>query len=221
LCGTSQTWRMGAGSVVPGADNPRQGVWAVGSADRVDESVRERLTRLADENYRSIYNLVYSYIGGDPDEAEDLTLQTFENAFAAAHRFRGDADVRTWLFRIAINVCKNRIRHRQTRRRFEAFSLDAPVRGGEGEEIGETADIADDSLSPGRVVRGKELRQILRQGIADLPEDYRTVLLLKLEDLSYREIADTLGVTVETVKSRLFRARVALKQKVSHYVDGI
>ena len=61
----------------------------------------------------------------------------------------------------------------------------------------------------------------MRQGIADLPEDYRTVLLLKLEDLSYREIADTLGVTVETVKSRLFRARVALKQKVSHYVDGI
>ncbi len=208
-------------SVVPGADNPRQGVWAMGSADRVDESVHERLTRLADEHYRSIYNLVYSYIGGDPDEAEDLTLQTFENAFAAAHRFRGDADVRTWLFRIAINVCKNRIRHRQTRRRFEAFSLDAPVRSGSGDEVADTVEIADESLAPSTIVRGKELRQVLQQGISELPEDYRTVLLLKLQDLSYREIADTLGVTVETVKSRLFRARVALKQKVSHYVDGI
>jgi RNA polymerase sigma-70 factor (ECF subfamily) len=193
----------------------------MGSADRVDESVHERLTRLADEHYRSIYNLVYSYIGGDPDEAEDLTLQTFENAFAAAHRFRGDADVRTWLFRIAINVCKNRIRHRQTRRRFEAFSLDAPVRSGSGDEVADTVEIADESLAPGTIVRGKELRQVLQQGISELPEDYRTVLLLKLQDLSYREIADTLGVTVETVKSRLFRARVALKQKVSHYVDGI
>lgn len=212
---------MGVESLVPSADNPRQGVWAMSSADHVDESVRERLTRLADENYRSIYNLIYSYLGGDPDEAEDLTLQTFENAFAAAHRFRGDADVRTWLFRIAINVCKNRIRHRQTRRRFEAFSLDAPVPGSAEEESGDTVEIADDTLSPSRMARGRELRQVLREGIASLPEDYRTVLLLKLEDLSYREIADTLGVTVETVKSRLFRARVALKQKVSHYVDGI
>ncbi len=182
--------------------------------------VRERLAELAEKNYRSIYNLVYSYIGGDQEEAEDLTLQTFENAFAAAHRFRGDADVRTWVFRIAINVCKNRIRHKQTRRRFEAFSLDAPVAGADEESV-DAVEISDETLSPAEVSEGRELRRVLQEAIAELPEDYRTVLLLKLEDLSYKDIANVLGVTVETIKSRLFRARSALKQKVSHYVDGI
>lgn len=185
------------------------------------ESVRDRLARLAEEHYRSIYNLIYSYIGGDPDEAEDLTLQTFENAFAAVDRFRGEADVRTWVFRIAINVCKNRIRHKQTRRRFEAFSLDAAPTGLFDDGAESSVEVADESLAPSRLSQSRELKQVLREGIALLPDDYRTVLLLKLQDLSYREIANVLGVTVETVKSRLFRARVALKQKVSHYVEGI
>jgi RNA polymerase sigma-70 factor, ECF subfamily len=204
----------------PDAGKPEDGAARFGARRRSNEDVRTRLTRLAEENYRSIYNLVHSYIGGDAEEAEDLTLQTFENAFAAVGRFRGDADVRTWVFRIAINVCKNRIRHKQTRRRVEGFSLDAPV-GPQGDDGGEPVEIADDTLSPVGVAEGRELREVLRQAIAELPEDYRTVLLLKLEDLSYREIADILGVTVETIKSRLFRARWALKQKVSHYVDGI
>lgn len=205
----------------PQADNQAGTGGRLGAAPPDGLPVRERLARLAEQHYRSIYNLVYSYIGGDPEEAEDLTLQTFENAFAAAHRFRGDADVRTWIFRIAINVCKNRIRHKQTRRRFEAFSLDAPQAGNPDDELCDPVEIADDTLSPYALAEGRELRQILRKGIAELSEDYRTVLLLKLEGLSYREIAHVLGVTVETIKSRLFRARVALKQKVSHYVEGI
>jgi len=196
-------------------------VLAIRATAPAKESVRDRLARLAEEHYRSIYNLIYSYIGGDPDEAEDLTLQTFENAFAAVDRFRGEADVRTWVFRIAINVCKNRIRHKQTRRRFEAFSLDAAPTGLFDDGAESSVEVADESLAPSRLSQSRELKQVLREGIALLPDDYRTVLLLKLQDLSYREIANVLGVTVETVKSRLFRARVALKQKVSHYVEGI
>jgi len=198
---------------------PLGGAWRFG-ARRDREDVRTRLTRVAEEHYRSIYNLIHGYIGGDAEEAEDLTLQTFENAFAAASRFRGDADVRTWLFRIAINVCKNRIRHRQTRRRVESHSLDA-AGAGSSDEAGDTADVCDRRLSPEDVAEARELRQVLSRAITELAPDYRTVLLLRLEDLSYREMADTLGVTVETVKSRLFRARWALKQKVSDYVDGI
>jgi RNA polymerase sigma-70 factor, ECF subfamily len=220
------TWLVGAlwdGSARvsrPDAGKPITGEARFGATKRSNGDVHARLTKLVEENYRSIYNLIHSYIAGEPEEAEDLTLQTFENAFAAAGRFRGDADVRTWVFRIAINVCKNRIRHRQTRRKVESFSLDAPVTAA-GEEGGETVEVADESLSPAGVAEARELRQVLRQAIGELPEDYRTVLLLKLEDLSYKEIADVLGVTVETIKSRLFRARWALKQKVSHYVDGI
>jgi RNA polymerase sigma-70 factor (ECF subfamily) len=184
------------------------------------ETVRDQLARLAQDNYRGIYNLVYSYIGGDAEEAEDLTLQTFENAFAAAHRFRGDADLRTWLFRIAINACKNRIRHKQARRKIEAFSLDAAFEPG-GDGGAEVVDIPDETLAPAQVAQNRELREVLRRGIRDLAPDYREVLLLKLEDLSYREIAGILEVTVETVKSRLFRARSALKRKVCGYVEGI
>jgi len=205
----------------PGADRPRHSVLAMRATAPATETVRDRLARLAEEHYRSIYNLIYSYIGGHPEEAEDLTLQTFENAFAAVDRFRGEADVRTWVFRIAINVCKNRIRHKQTRRKFEAFSLDAAPAALFDDGVESSIEVADESLAPCRLSQRRELKQVLREGIAQLPEDYRTVLLLKLQDLSYREIANVLGVTVETVKSRLFRARVALKQKVSHYVEGI
>lgn len=182
------------------------------------ESVEQQLRRLADEHYRSIYNLIYSYLGGDPDEAEDLTLQTFENAFASYHKFRGDADVKTWVFRIAINVCKNRIRHLQIRRKYEAFALDQPVAGDEDGE-GATFDVPDDTQSPEAIAENRELTRVLQEGIRSLPDDYREVLLLKLEDFSYKDIADMLGCTVETVKSRLFRARSALKQKVRHYLD--
>lgn len=200
-------------------ESPLGGAWRFGARrDRPD--VRTQLEQVAEEHYRSIYNLIHGYIGGEAEEAEDLTLQTFENAFAAAHRFRGDADVRTWLFRIAINVCKNRIRHLQTRRKVESYSLDA-AGAGTTDEASDTADVSDRRLPPEGVAEAKELRQVLSQAIAELAPDYRTVLLLRLEDLSYREMAETLGVTVETVKSRLFRARWALKQKVSDYVDGI
>ncbi len=181
------------------------------------ETVEEQLRRLAEEQYRSIYNLIYSYLGGDPEEAEDLTLQTFENAFASFHKFRGDADVKTWLFRIAINVCKNRIRHLQIRRKYEAFALDQPV--GADDEEATTFDVPDTTFSPEEVATNRELTKVLRDGIRSLPDDYREVLLLKLEDFSYKEIAEMLGCTVETVKSRLFRARSALKQKVRHYLD--
>ena len=180
--------------------------------------IARELRELADKNYRAIYHLIHSYIGGDQDEAEDLTLQTFENAFASYHRFRGEADVRTWVFRIAINVCKNRIRQKQTRRRFEALSLDATF-GTDSEDDASAMDVPDVSQSPTRVAEGRELRDILRAGIRKLPADYREVLLLKLQDFSYKEIADMLECTVETVKSRLFRSRVALKQLVGGYVD--
>jgi RNA polymerase sigma-70 factor (ECF subfamily) len=202
-----------------GASQAPKGASAGETTAEETERIARKLRNLAETNYRAIYHLIYSYIGGDQDEAEDLTLQTFENAFASYHRFRGDADVRTWVFRIAINVCKNRIRQKQTRRRFEALSLDASF-GSEGEDDAAPFDVADDTQSPTRVSEATELREVLREGIRKLPHDYREVLLLKLQDFSYKEIAEMLECTVETIKSRLFRARVALRQLVGEYVDG-
>lgn len=182
--------------------------------------VRE-FARLAEEHYQAIYKLIYSYMGGDREEAEDLTVQTFEHAFAAYHGFRGEADVKTWIFRIAINLCKNKIRQKQTRRRFEAFSMDEGVPGrGEGKEMGLPPwQIADDAPSPHELVEHREMVRAVRQALSSMPEEYRTVLLLKLQDLPYKEIADILETSVEAVKSRLFRARVMLKQQVEPYLE--
>ena len=202
------------------SDEPSIGPDAPAEDEARQQRVAQALRDLAEHNYKAIYHLIYSYIGGDPDEAEDLTLQTFENAFASYHKFRGEADVRTWVFRIAINVCKNRIRQKQTRRRFEALSLDTPF-SADSDSDAASIDVLDETDAPVRVSEAKELRDVLRGGIRKLPDDYREVLLLKLQDFSYKDIADMLGCTIETVKSRLFRARVALKQLVGDYVDGV
>jgi RNA polymerase sigma-70 factor (ECF subfamily) len=202
------------------SDEPSIGPDAPAENEARQQRIAQALRDLAENNYKAIYHLIYSYIGGDPDEAEDLTLQTFENAFASYHKFRGEADVRTWVFRIAINVCKNRIRQKQTRRRFEALSLDAPF-STDSDSDAASIDVLDETDAPVRVSEAKELRDVLRKGIRKLPDDYREVLLLKLQDFSYKDIADMLGCTIETVKSRLFRARVALKQIVGDYVDGV
>ena len=170
---------------------------------------------LVDRYEKPIYNLVYRLLG-DAEEAADLTQETFVAAYRSFSQFRGGSTVYTWLYRIAINRCKNRFKERDRNSLYEGPSLDAPT-GPEGSEWG--ADAASLSDQPEMELQRKELRRQIERAIRQLPPDYRIVAVLRdLQGLSYQEIAQSAGISVDVVRTRLARARSALRQKLEAYL---
>jgi RNA polymerase sigma-70 factor (ECF subfamily) len=163
-----------------------------------------------------IFHLVYRMVG-NRDEAEDLTLQTFVNAWRAWGRFRGDARVSTWLHQIAYNNCKNYFKQRDRRRAGEAFSLDDSIDTDSG-ELGR--EIADWSALPEHALMDSELSEKVQEAVNALAPEYRSVFVLAWEDLPYEEIARILDLTVPAVKTRLHRARNRVRQRLEPYLSG-
>lgn len=159
-----------------------------------------------------IYALLYR-ITEDAEEAGDLTQETFLSALKAIKNFRGDADLKTWLFRIAINESRNRFRWWKRRRRDTTISLDAPI--GESETtLGDT--FSSDSKTPEENLLAKEREEKLRAALNDLPAHFReTIVLCDIEGLSYEEISSVLQINIGTVKSRIARGREELRKKLS------
>jgi RNA polymerase sigma-70 factor (ECF subfamily) len=151
----------------------------------------------------------------DAKEAEDLMQETFLSALKAIGKFRGEADLKTWLFRIAINHSKNRFRWWKRRHREKTVSLDAPV--GESETpLSET--VSSDFSSPEENVLQKEREKVLSRALNSLPEIFReAVILCDIEGLSYEEIAATLEINLGTVKSRIARGREELRKKLEGF----
>jgi RNA polymerase sigma-70 factor (ECF subfamily) len=146
---------------------------------------------------QTIYYLALRLLG-DPAQAEDATHDVFLKAYRKMDQFRGDAEVRTWLYRIAINHCQNLS---QTWHRRHVFS-------NADEAVWETAGTSGDS--PLRVLEIKELGQRIQKTLADLPEEYRLLLLLVSNDeLSYQEIGELTEQTADAVRGKLHRARKA------------
>ncbi len=152
-----------------------------------------------------VYNLCYRLLG-DADSAADATQDTFLSAYRHLQAFRGGS-FRSWLFRIATNVCYDILRARQRR---PAVSLDASC-----ETAGEdtpSLQIADTSESPDEFALRRELARAIEAGLAQLPVDQRLVVVLcDLQGLTYEEIADVLGANLGTIKSRLSRGRARLR----------
>ena len=164
-----------------------------------------------------IYSLIYRMVN-DPDDAQDLTVETFVNAWRHWGRFRGDAQVYTWLYQIAVNNCKNRFKQRDRQRGREVMSLDNSIETDSGEV---TREVADWSAAPERLLMDKELQQKLQEAIDSLEPGYRDVLILaQYEGLPYEEIAKLLGLTEPTVKTRLHRARLKVRQRLEPYYQG-
>ncbi|BDI33064.1 RNA polymerase sigma factor RpoE [Capsulimonas corticalis] len=173
---------------------------------------------LVERYNKPLFNVIYQWIG-DYDEAADLTQETFVSAYKARGQFRGDAHVYTWLYRIAHNHCKNRFKQRDRVRQAEGPSLDAGVSVDGGDDmIAETREIADWSFSPARVLEQKELRALVQRAVDSLASEYKVVLVLReMEGMSYNEIAEVTGLTMEAVKTRLNRARGMVRQRVEPY----
>ena len=152
-----------------------------------------------------------------PEEAEDLPQETFVNACRSFQSFRGECKVQTWLCQIAMNQCKNRFRQRDRRRSVEGPSLDLP--GGVSEDPVRPLEIADWDQSPQEVfIKNETYRYVLR-AIQLLPDEYRLVInLCDLQQLSYQEIAEITGLSLEAVKTRIHRGRLMLRRKLNAYL---
>jgi RNA polymerase sigma-70 factor (ECF subfamily) len=159
---------------------------------------------LVEEHQRMVVQLAVNLLG-DRDEALDLSQEVFLRVFRTIARFRGQSSLRTWIYRIAVNQARNRHRFWRRRHRADQVSLDAHVAAhGELLSAGNTG--------PDRLLAQKELASRLERALDHLPFDQRTAIVLReVDGLSYEEIAFSLGVAVGTVKSRLTRARQALR----------
>jgi RNA polymerase sigma-70 factor (ECF subfamily) len=167
---------------------------------------------LVAERSGEIYGLLYR-LTENREEARDLTQETFLRAFQSIEQFRGDADLRTWIYRIAINQARNRWRWWRRRRRDSTVSLDSTDERGNKPLSGTMP--ADLGNTPEQEALAHERERALRAALLTLGSAYReTVILRDIEGLSYEEVAATLRISVGTVKSRLARGRTQLRRKL-------
>ena len=163
-----------------------------------------------------IYNYIRRMIS-NRDDAEDLAQEVFVRAFGAIKSFRREANLRTWLYRIATNLCVDKYRRAALERQLIAPSQREQSGNGESRPV----ELPDSTHDPRRVFERTELQTEVHKALSRLPEKLRAaVLLYDLEGMSYDEIAETVGCPVGTVKSRLFNARVQLRHLLRPYVEA-
>ena len=156
---------------------------------------------------RMVYGLAFNLLG-DRDEALDLSQEVFLRIFRTLSSFRGQSALRTWIYRIVVNQARNRQRWWRRRGRSEQVSLD--------EHLSKFGDLeSPHEVLPDRLLASKETAAKIRQALERLPFEQRTALVLReVDGLRYEEIAFSLNVAVGTVKSRLTRARQALRAEL-------
>lgn len=163
---------------------------------------------LVSEHQRMVYQLSLNLLG-DHNEALDLSQEVFLRVFRTIHSFRGQSALRTWIYRIVVNQARNRQRWWRRRHRAQQVSLD--------QHLTDYGDFPEqtDGASPERMLGRKELAERIRGALERLPFDQRTAIVLReIDGLSYEEIGFSLGIAVGTVKSRLARAREALRAQL-------
>ena len=187
---------------------PHPDLALVEAAKAGDTAAFEKLVRQYD---RQIYRTAL-HITQNREDAEDITQDVFFKAFQKLEQFQGNSKFSTWLVRIAVNESLMRLRRRKTSR---TVSMDQDV---ETEEGAIPRDFAEWRPNPEQLFSQSELGDILRKTIAGLPPGFRTVFTLRdIENLSTEETAEALGLSVPAVKSRLLRARLQLRERLTRY----
>ncbi len=152
-----------------------------------------------------VYNVAFRMMG-KPEDAEDVAQDAFISAYRALDRFRGDARVTTWLYRITVNAALMKLRKEKRARTLTQTGL-------------EDVDVPDWDASPERSAVTSELGEKLQEGISMLQPELRGAVILRdVEGLSNTEAAEVLGITVSSLKSRLHRGRILLRKYLSDYV---
>jgi RNA polymerase sigma-70 factor (ECF subfamily) len=164
--------------------------------------------------HASIYHVACRMLG-DPGEAADVTQDIFVKVFRNIARFKGEAALKTWIYRIAFSEILNRLRWFRRRYRHSTVSLDEADGNGNG-----AIQLRDEYPTPDAILESKERKTAIQKAIWKLSSQHRSIIVLRdIEGFSYGEIAEILGISIGTVKSRLARARADLKKCLMRYLS--
>src|SRR5688572_11714318 len=177
--------------------------------NRDERAFREMLAEHRDR----VYNITFRMLGNRA-EAEDVAQEVFITVFKTIDSFREEAKFSTWLYRVAVNHCKNRIKYLARRHDRDRDELD------------DTTQAAGDGApamarAPDRALEGAQLEVLMQAAINTLDDEHRVLVVLRdVEDLTIEEICEITGLPDGTVKSRLHRARLVLRKKMQRHVEG-
>jgi RNA polymerase sigma-70 factor, ECF subfamily len=160
----------------------------------------------------SIFHVAYRMLG-DTAEASDVVQEIFIKVFRNIGSFKGEAALKTWIFRIALSEILNRLRWWKSRHRSSTVSLDDPPNGHEHY-------VPDSGPSPEEMLESKEREMAIQEALGKLSGEHRSIIVLRdIEGFSYTEIAEVLSISMGTVKSRLARGREDLKKYLIRYLS--
>lgn len=180
--------------------------------DRDERAFRELITAHRDR----VYNITFRMLG-NRSEAEDIAQEVFITVFKTIDSFREESKFSTWLYRVTVNHCKNRIKYLARRHDRDRDELDETSHHQNGAIAGGPAR----ARQPDRAVEGAQMELLLQEAIASLDDEHRVVVVLRdVEDLSIEEICKITELPDGTVKSRLHRARLALRKKLQRHVES-
>lgn len=183
--------------------------------DRYLAGSDEAFNRLVLRHQRRAINLAYRFLGNYED-ACDVAQEAFVRVHQHLGRFKGDCSFKTWLYKIVLNLARNKYRWKKRRGDFGKVSIDNPG----GDNPNHPMEISDATLSVGREVRRKEIQRRIEESLNRLPKRYREILVLRhMEDLSYSDISKMLGCAEGTIKSRLHRARIEMRKLLADVVE--
>ena len=175
--------------------------------ERVQKGDKKAFDVLVLKYQQRVMNILSRYVR-DPSEVQDLAQETFIKAYRALPNFRGDSQFYTWVYRIAINTAKNYLTAKG--RRPPASDIDS--QDAENYSVGIAL---HENASPEKLLMRDQLEKVIFDTIDELPDDLKTAITLReIEGMSYEDIADSMGCPVGTVRSRIFRARETIDEKI-------
>lgn len=184
----------------------------VKKAQRGNNPAFEELVRRYEQK---VYNIAFRMLGKE-EEAKDAMQDSFLRAYRFIKKFKSESSFYTWLYRITTNVCLTRLKQRKNKESV-TLSLDEPIKDGEDTQ----REIPDFKYSPEILHQRQTMQKALQSAINDLPTDYRSVIVLReLQGLSNKEVGKALRLSLASVKSRLHRGRVFLRNRLSKYVES-
>ncbi|HYY30523.1 MAG TPA: RNA polymerase sigma factor [Chthoniobacterales bacterium] len=171
---------------------------------------QQALDALMDRHREGLFRFVLRNVQNE-DDALELAMETFVRAYFNIEKFRPTAKFATWLYRIALNLCRDHVRSRAYRDSRQTVSFDAP-----GQEAGDPGSVLAKERGPRQSAERQEELNALQKAIGELPEELKEVVILTaLEDRSQAEAAELLRISVKAVEMRLYRARKLLLEKMS------
>ena len=164
---------------------------------------------------RRVYNIAYRMLG-NKEEAKDLAQEVFLSVFESIKTLREEMKFEPWLIQITVNHCRNRWKYLRRRKYFQSDSLDDPIETEEGEIPRQVYDPSD---SPETLLEKKMIQDLVQRGLLELREEQRELIVLRdLQGLSYEEIGKLFSLPEGTVKSKIHRARMELKEQLERMI---